>query len=68
MTVLLILKLLLQLAALFARQAERKDIEKALLHDIEALSDDKADAAARARDDVASGRVQPDAEDPHRRD
>ena len=68
MSVLFILKLLLQLAAFFARRADKRDLEKALLHDLRALTDTKTDDAVRARDDVLSGRVQPDPDDPNRRD
>lgn len=68
MTALAILRLLLELAAFFARQAERRDIEKALKNEIENLHSAKVDDAARARDDVLSGRVPVDPDDPNRRD
>ena len=68
MTTLAILRLLLELAAFFARQAERRDIEKALKNEIENLHRHKVDAAADARDDVLSGRVPVDPDDPNRRD
>lgn len=68
MTALAILRLLLELAAFFARQAERRDIEKALKNEIENLHSAKVDDAAHARDDVLSGRVPVDPDDPNRRD
>lgn len=63
-----VISLLLQLAAFIARRAERYDIEKAVLNDLKLLQADRVDAAAAARDDVLSDRVQPDDNDPYRRD
>lgn len=68
MSALTILKLLLQLAAFFARQAERRDIEKAVLNEVEILQGKRVRAAAAARDDVMSGRVPIDRNDPFLRD
>lgn len=68
MTWLVALKLLLQLVALVARRAERSHIERMALNELENLHRSRVDGAADARDDVLSGRVQPDDNDPHRRD
>ena len=68
MTWLAILHLVLQLAAFIARRAERRDIEKALTNALELSHKSRVDDAAAARDDVLSGRVQPNDNDPHRRD
>jgi len=64
----MLLKYALQLAAYFARQSERRDIEKAVHHELEILANKRIRKAADARDDVMSGRVQPNPDDPHRRD
>lgn len=68
MSALSILNLLLKLAAFFARRAERQDIEKAILNEIENLHGKRVDAAAAARDDVVAGRVPSNDADPYRRD
>lgn len=68
MSALSVLNLLLKLAAFFARRAERADIEKAILNEIENLHGKRVDAAVDARDDVASGRVPRNDDDPYRRD
>lgn len=68
MSALTILKLLLQLSAYFARRAERRDIEKAVLNELENLHGKRVDAAVDARDDVLAGRVPGDPDDPYRRD
>ena len=68
MTALAILKIVLQLAAYLARRADRRDIEKAVLSELENLHGKRVDAAAAARDDVISGRVPADHDDPNRRD
>jgi hypothetical protein len=68
MTWLTILKLTLQLVAYFAKQAERKDIEKAAHDALENLHGKRVDAAVAANDDVVSGRVRADPQDPNRRD
>jgi len=68
MTWLAILQLVLQLAALIARQAERRDIERALTNEIEILQGKRVRAAVDARNDVLSGRVPAADNDPHRRD
>jgi|GEM_PF-4397018 len=63
-----VLKLLLTLAAYFAKRAERQDIEKAVLNELENLHKKRVDAAVAARDDVLAGRVPVDPDDPNRRD
>lgn len=68
MSVLSIINLLLQLVAFFARQAERQDIEKAALDALTLSHSERVDRAVAARDDVLSGRMQPDDNDPNRRD
>lgn len=68
MNALAILKILLSLAAYFARRAERLNTERAILNELELLQGKRSDAAVDARDDVLSGRVQPDPNDPYRRD
>jgi hypothetical protein len=68
MTWLAIFKLLLELAVFAARRAEKKDVEKAVLDEIRILHQERVERARRARDDVLSGRLQPDDDDPHRRD
>ena len=68
MTWLVVLQLLLQLAVVIARRAERSDIEKAVLDALENSHRMRVDRAADARDAVLDGRVQPDDRDPYRRD
>ncbi len=68
MTWLSALKLILQLAAYFARRAERLDIEKAVLNELENLHRKRVDAAVSAGDAVRTGSVQSDAADPYRHD
>ncbi|QIG66832.1 hypothetical protein EVB41_002 [Rhizobium phage RHph_TM3_14A] len=68
MTWLAVLKLALQLVAFLARQADKRDIESAALDKLENLNNERVRDAAVARDDVLSGRVQPDDNDPNRRD
>lgn len=68
MTWLSALKLVLQLAAFIARRAERADIEKGVLNELENTHRKRVDAAVSAGDAVRSGSVQPDPTDPHRRD
>jgi hypothetical protein len=63
-----LLKIVLQLASFVARRAERLDIEKAVLNELENAHGKRVDAAVAARDDVLAGGVQPDANDPYRRD
>lgn len=63
-----LLQLALTLAVWFARRAERRDIEKALVAQLELSHGKRVDAAADARDDVLSGRVPVDPNDPNRRD
>lgn len=67
-TWLAIFKLLLELAVFAARRAEKQDIEKAVLDELETIMRERADRAARARDDVLNGRVPVDPTDPNRRD
>ena len=62
------LRLALTLAAYFARRAERRDIEDAILAQLQNTHRARVDDAVRARDDVLSGRVPDDAADPYRRD
>jgi hypothetical protein len=68
MTWLAALKLVLQLASYIARRAERRDIEKAVLNELEVLHGKRVDAAVSARDDVLAGRVPVDPADKYRRD
>lgn len=63
-----VLQLVLQLAAQLARRAERADIEKAITDALTLSHSERVDRAVSARDDVMSGRVQPDDNDPNRRD
>lgn len=63
-----ILTILLQLVAYVARQADKKDIEKAVTNELEILQGTRVRAANSARDDVVSGRVPIDPADPNRRD
>lgn len=66
MTWIAVLELLLRLVALVARQAERRDIEKAVTHELEILQGTRVRRAADARDAVDAG-VVPD-DDKYRRD
>ncbi len=68
MTWLVALKLALQLVAYLARQADKRDTEKAVLNELELLQGTRVKAADAARDDVLAGRVQPDDNDPYKRD
>lgn len=68
MSWLVILKALLQLVAFVARQADKRETEKAVLNELELLQHDRVKDASDARDDVLSGRVQPDDNDPNKRD
>ena len=68
MSALSILTVLLKLAAFFARRAERLDIEKAVLNEIESIHSKRVDRAVSARDDVNAGRVPDDKPDPFQRD
>ncbi|MCG6115124.1 MAG: hypothetical protein MEQ84_07980 [Mesorhizobium sp.] len=63
-----ILQLVLQLAAYIARQAERRDIERALTHEIEILQGKRLRAAVDARAAVLDGSVPADPGDTRRRD
>lgn len=65
MTWLSLLPLILKLAAYFARRAERFDIERSLLNEIETLHGKHVDAAASARD---SARLPGDGTNPNQRD
>lgn len=67
MTWLVILKIALQLVAFIARQADKAQIESAVLAELENLNNDRVKDAATARDDVESGRVPIDPDDPNRR-
>lgn len=64
---LILLKYALQFAAYFARRAERREVEKSILNEIENLHDQRLDRARSARDDVMSGRVPDDDNDPNLR-
>lgn len=68
MTWLAILKIALQLVAFIARQADKREIEKNVLNELENINNDRVKDAAAARDDVISGRVPADPNDPNRRD
>ncbi len=68
MSWLVILKALLQLVAYVARQADQRETEKAVLNELELLQGERVKDADTARDDVLSGRVQPDDNDPNKRD
>ena len=63
-----ILKLALTLAAFFAQRAGRRDVERAVLNELEILHGNRVRGAADARDAVTSGRVPADPNDPNRRD
>ncbi|MBP0438405.1 hypothetical protein [Tianweitania sediminis] len=63
-----LLNLLLQLAVLVARRAERADIEKAVADEIEILHGRRVRAAVDARERVRDGRTAADPADPYRRD
>lgn len=63
-----ILKYLLQLVAYIARQADKRETEQAVLNELELLQGKRVKDANDARDDVLAGRVQPDANDPYKRD
>lgn len=67
-TSLAILKLLLSLAAFFAQRAKQKEIETAVLAQLENLHGKRVDKAVAARDAVLAGELQPDPHDPNRRD
>lgn len=67
MTWLTILKIALQLVAFIARQAEKAQIESAVLAELENMNNDRVKAAADARDSVMSGRLPIDPNDPNRR-
>lgn len=62
------LKLLLKLAAFFARRADKLEIERNLTNELLILQGKRVEAAGTARDDVLSGRVPPSPDDPYRRD
>jgi hypothetical protein len=62
-----LLRLLLELAAVAARRAERNDIERSVLDALENSHRDRVDAALAARDDVLAGRVPADEHDPNKR-
>lgn len=66
--VLAILKLVLELAVYFARRAQREDVAQSIIQEVEIINGTRVRKAADARDDVLSGRVQPDPNDPYRRD
>lgn len=68
MTWLAVLKYALQLVAYIARRAEKSETEKAVLNELEILHGKRVDAAVAAGDAVRSGGVQPDPDDPYRRD
>lgn len=68
MTWFALLRLALGLAAFFARRAQRRDIERAVLNELERTHKKRVDDAVAARDAVLDGSVQPDPDDPNRRD
>lgn len=63
-----LLAYVLQLAAYLARLSERKDTEEAVLNELEIIHGKRIRKAVDARDDVLSGRVPVDPNDPYRRD
>lgn len=67
-TALICVKLFLQLASWFAERADKAEAEKAFADAFKNHFRKSVDAAVDARGDVVSGRVQPDSNDPYRRD
>jgi hypothetical protein len=64
-----LLEALLILVGFVAKRAGRRDVEKAVLNELEILHGKRVRGAADARDDVLSGRVSVDEQnDPNRRD
>lgn len=68
MTSLKLLIWLLKLAAFFARQANQREVEEAVLNEVKILNGERVRDSVIARDDVLSGRVPPDPKDPYLRD
>lgn len=68
MSWLAILTAALQIVAYIARLSNQLDTEKAVLNELEILQGNRVRDAAAARDDVVSGRVPDDPNDPNRRD
>ena len=68
MTWLSVLELVLQLCVFVSRKAEEKQIEDNLTNALQTLQNKRVKAASDARDDVTSGRVPSDPNDPNRRD
>lgn len=68
MTWLSLLAVLLKLVAYVARRAEKIEIERAVLNELEILQTTRVRAADTARDDIISGRVPEQPDDPNRRD
>lgn len=68
MSWLTLLTTLLQLVAWVSRQADKLETERAVLNELELLQGKRIERAEAARDDVLAGRVQPDDNDPNRRD
>lgn len=67
-TSLIVLSALLKLVAYFARRAGRSHLETMATLELETLHGKRVEDAIRARDDVMSGRVPVDPDDPNRRD
>lgn len=63
-----LLMALLQLVAYVARRAEKTETERAVLNELEILQSNRVRAASTARDDITSGRVPEQPDDPYRRD
>lgn len=70
MSALSIITLLLKLAAYFAKRSEQRDIEKAILNEIEKIHSKRVDRAVDARNRVSAGGLPDDDDehDPNRRD
>lgn len=68
MTWLSVLKYLLQIAAFVAKKSEKADVEKAILNELEIINGNRVRRADDARNDVVSGRMPVDPNDPFRRD
>lgn len=60
-----LLHIALQIAAYFAKRAERKDIENSILNEIKILHDEYVDAASDAR---ANTKLPEDGSNPNQRD
>lgn len=68
MTWLLLLEMVLRFASLIAKRAERADVEKVVLNEIEILHNRRTRRALDARDNFLAGGMPDDPGDPYRRD